>query len=217
MHIIRPEQAADGNGDGEGGEAGCHDHPEETGVAEPFLKVAGDHAGKHHAEGHEGGADGIVGSLEFAFGEMHHVEHVGGETEAIAELLDEDAEADDKDTVRLEHAQIDECQAREGHAESHRPKRPLQAQAGSGDASDDAAYGERGDTYSPVDNAHIFRGEAQAADVLWIKQEGIHHLQEKGFRKTIQEHEKDGNPYMSFLEEGGEGAAEFAENPDNPA
>lgn len=186
-------------------------------ITDHLLDPPRDHTGQHHAQRHEARTDGVMRSLIFPFREENQVHGVSRETEAIAELLDEDAEADDKDTVRLEHAQIDECQAREGHAESHRPKRPLQAQARSGDAADDAAYGERGDTYSPVDNAHIFRGEAQTADVLWIKQEGIHHLQEKGFRKTIQEHEKDGNPYMSFLEEGGEGAAEFAENPDNPA
>ena len=67
-------------------------HPEEEGaVAHPLLEHAGHHAREHHPEGHEGGADGVVGRLRRTAGVVDEIEHVGREAEAVAELLDEDA------------------------------------------------------------------------------------------------------------------------------
>ena len=70
---------------------GCYatddNHPEEIDVTNCFLDITCKHAGNHHAQCHEGGADGIVRGFEFTFGEVHHIEHVGCETEAVAELL----------------------------------------------------------------------------------------------------------------------------------
>lgn len=67
-------------------------HPEEEGaVAHPLLEHAGRHAREHHPEGHEGGADGVVGRLRRTAGVVDEIEHVGREAEAVAKLLDEDA------------------------------------------------------------------------------------------------------------------------------
>ena len=48
------------------GQTASH-HPEDA-VAHPFLKGAGHHPWKHHPQGHEGGADGIMRCLMRASG-----------------------------------------------------------------------------------------------------------------------------------------------------
>lgn len=63
---------------------------EEVGISDSLLDVPRKHTWYHHAQCHECSADSIVGCLEFTFGEVHHVEHVGRETEAVAELFDGD-------------------------------------------------------------------------------------------------------------------------------
>ena len=70
-----------------GGTAEYYD-PEEVDVTDCFLKITCKHARNHHAQCHEGGADGVVRRLEFPFGKVHHVEHIGRESESVAELLD---------------------------------------------------------------------------------------------------------------------------------
>ncbi len=79
------------NGDDDRGYAACYYQPEEVGVADCFLDVACEHARNHHAQRHERGADSIVGCLELAFGEVHHIEHIGCKTEAVTELFDSDS------------------------------------------------------------------------------------------------------------------------------
>ena len=64
-------------------------------VADQFLDIARDHAGEHHAEGHEAGANGVVGGLLWAFTEEHHEVGEGRETESVTELLYKDANIDE--------------------------------------------------------------------------------------------------------------------------
>ena len=64
-------------------------HPqEEVRVADVVLQPAAPHAGEHHAHGHEAGADGVVRRLVRRRVRSDHVQQVGGEPEAVAELLD---------------------------------------------------------------------------------------------------------------------------------
>ena len=74
-------------GDGDRGGTAQYHHPEEAGIAEPFLEIPGHHAWQHHAQGHESRAEGIVRCLEFTLGEIYQIEHVGSEAEAVAELF----------------------------------------------------------------------------------------------------------------------------------
>ena len=49
--------------------------------------------------------------LELAFREVHHIEHIGRETEAVAKLLDEDAGVNLPYLRGLRPGEIDECEA----------------------------------------------------------------------------------------------------------
>src|SRR5438128_2197906 len=112
----------DEGGDEEAGDGGEHDPDEEMLVTDNILKPAAEHAGKHHAEGHETGANGVVGGLVLAAGDVDHIEHVGGEPEAVTELLDGDAEVDDKEVTRLRIGEINKDGVGQMHDEHHGPE-----------------------------------------------------------------------------------------------
>ncbi len=78
---------------------------------------------------------GIVGCFEFTFGEVRHVEHVGRETEAVAELLDGDGGGDGKQIVGLGNGKIDKRQAWQSHASCHPPDGFFQANRNANDPS----------------------------------------------------------------------------------
>ena len=88
-----------------------HHHPEEIDVTDCFLNVTGNEARQHHTQCHERRTDCIVGSLEFAFREIHHVKHIGSEAEAITELFDTNRNTDNDRIRRLSDGKINECQA----------------------------------------------------------------------------------------------------------
>ena len=148
--------------------------------------------------------------LELSLREIYEIQHICSESEAVSELFDEDGKVYDEEIPRLRHAQVDECQARECHACSHRPQRFLQAPSGCRNASNNPAKGQCGHSDCPVDYPHAFRRKAQSPSLLRIQQERVHHLHQECLRKPVQKHEKYGNACMSLPEECGECARELA-------
>ena len=124
-------------------------------VADGLLKPAGGHARKHHAESHESGAYGIMRGLVLAVAEIDKVEHIGRETESVAELLDEHTQVYGEQRVGGPIAEIDECKTCQGHAPRHGPQPLFQAAARSHDAAHDAAYGKTDYAYGAVDESHL--------------------------------------------------------------
>ncbi len=126
-------------GDNQRGEAAGHDHPEEVHVTDRFLDVTGNEARQHHAQRHKGGADGIVRRLELALAEVHHVQHVSRETEAVAKLLNAQGDSDNHDVSGLGNSQIDKRQARQRHARGHHPQRFFQTHTRRVDTTQDTS------------------------------------------------------------------------------
>ena len=68
-----------------------HNEDEEACIAKAFLKISGHHSRKHHAHGHEGCAERVMGGLEFALGVVDKIKHVSFESEAVTELVERHA------------------------------------------------------------------------------------------------------------------------------
>ena len=90
-------------------------------VADQFLDIARDHAGEHHAEGHESGANGVVGGLLRAFTEEHHEVGEGGEAETVAELFDSDTGRNEPHGGWMGKCQIDVDEVGKVHGGGHPP------------------------------------------------------------------------------------------------
>ena len=77
-----------------------HDDDKERAVAQHVFHPSRHHARQHQAQIRDGGAEGIVRCLEVALREVEHIESQCRKAQTIAELLDEDARADQYQVVR---------------------------------------------------------------------------------------------------------------------
>ena len=145
-----------GNGLGgkEAGEGGKHDPEEEVPVADEFLYPARHHAGEHHAECHEAGTEGVVGCLLLACAEEHHEVGEGGETKAVAQLLDGDAGGNYRFAFGMGVCQIEVDKVREIHGADHLPQALPQSAPGNEDTAQDAARRESNDPYGAINESH---------------------------------------------------------------
>ena len=140
------------------GDCAEHDPREEKRVTDLFLNPAGDGTGQHHAECHEAGAEGIVGSLVRPGTELYHKEGEGCETEPVAELLDGHAGGDEGDVRRGEEGQVEVDEVGDVHGADHTPEPMRQSLASDGYAAQDAAQGEGKESDSPVEGADLQGG-----------------------------------------------------------
>lgn len=81
---INPDEV----GHSDGGSAADHGPDKEVLVTDRLLNPSGCHAGEHHAESHETGADTVMSRAVTSFREIDEIEHVGCEAETVAELFD---------------------------------------------------------------------------------------------------------------------------------
>ena len=177
-----------GNGLG-GKEAG---EEEEVPVADEFLYPAGHHAGEHHAECHEAGAEGVVGSLLLACAEEHHEVGEDGETKAVAQLLDGDAGGNHRFAFGMGVCQIEVDKVREIHGADHLPQAPPQAAPGNEDAAQDAARREGNDPYGAINEPHGGSIQSQAAGGRGIQQERRGDFDQLRLGKAIEQDERQG-------------------------
>src|SRR5688572_5262625 len=102
---------------------------EEAGVAQLLLDPAARHARHHHAERHEPGADRVVGRLVAAAlvpaRHQDHEQEVGGEAEAVAELLHGDRGGDEIEVLRHRVGEVHEREVGKVDREQHRPQPAL--------------------------------------------------------------------------------------------
>ena len=101
--FLPPKERVDLNkrGDEEGDGRAEDDEDEEVEIACEVLQPACEEARKHHAQGHETCAEGVVAGFGRALGKVEQEHHVGGEAEAVAELFEEDADVDAPQILRL--------------------------------------------------------------------------------------------------------------------
>ena len=105
-----------------------------------LLQPATEHAGQHHAERHETGADRVMSCLMLSARDVDHVKHVGRETEAVAELLDGEGGPDGVNVGRLRQRQHNEDKVGHVHGDDHRPKQPLEPEARDDDTAEEPAF-----------------------------------------------------------------------------
>ena len=129
---VRPDEG----GDDETGDRAEHDPDEEVLVADDFLEPAGGHARDHHTEGHEAGADRVVGGLVFATGDVEHVNHIRCEAEAVAELLEGDAGIDDNKIVGRGVGEVNVDEIRKVDRGDHGGQPIFQAVAGGAESAE---------------------------------------------------------------------------------
>ena len=153
-----------------------------------------------------------MGGLEGAVRGKDHIEHEGGEAEAVAELLDQHAGADGIEGYGLVqgHPEIDH--AGQGQGRRHRPDPFPQAAAADDDPAEDAAEQQADHADRVVDDAVLDRRQGHAAVFHRIQQEGGDEFQRQGLRQAEEQQESHGHPGYGLAEEGGEGLAEFLED-----
>ena len=140
-----------------------------------------------------------------ALGKVEQEHHVGGEAEAVAELLKEDAGVDAPQILRLEIGQIDVHEVGNGNRKNHRPLPTPEAVARNGDAAQDAAQKQTDDADRALHEAEFGSGESQTALFYRVYQEALADGSQEGFGETIQEHEDESGKDAGLLEEGQEG------------
>ena len=149
--------------------------------------------------------------LELSFGEVHHIKHIGRESESVAELLDGNGRGDGKQIIGLADGEIDEGQTGECHASRHPPNGFLQSDTRCKQSAQDTAYGEEYHSDSAIHNTYFCRGKFQTSCLFRSYQERHTHLDEECFGQAIKQHECDGQPYAGFGEVSGKCAPELLE------
>lgn len=182
--------------DDEGEGAGCHDDDEEVAIAHQLLQGAGKEAGNHHRQRHERRAEGIVRGLVFALAVIDKVEHVGGEAEAIAKLLDEDADVDHQQIGGQAIAHVDIDHVGQGDGAHHGPKPIFQSLLRHGNAAENAAERESDDTHRALHEAVFLRRESQSARRMTVHEEEGGHLGEQALGHAVEEHEQDAEHHL---------------------
>ena len=205
LTVVAIHDAASEEGHGEGCYTTCNYHPEEVLVTNSFLYVTCYQTRENHAESHETGADSIVRSLELTLREEHHIHHISGEAEAIAELLNCNSDSDIYHVGWQEHTEVNETQAWQRHRESHPPECFLQAYLRNVVTSKNTTEEQENHTDSAIYNAQLLHGHAQTSSIACTEQEWINHLHQKALWQTIEKHECDSHPKSRFGEIGSEG------------
>ena len=147
-----------------------------------------------------------MGGLVAAFRKIYQVEHIGCESESVAELLDEYAYIYRKQRWSVGVAEIYECQAGERHGPCHWPQPFFQTSA-CGHYTECKPYY----AYGSIDESDLACAESESANVDRVEQEWIDKFHELGFGQAIEQHERDGYPYLLFAEETAERVEEFLE------
>ena len=156
-----------------GQRTGCNDNEEEGPIAHGLLQSSGKEAWNHHGQCHESRAEGIVGGFVLALTIINKVEHVGRESEAIAELLDEDADIDDKQTVGQDIGEIDVDEVGQRDGQHHRPQPAFQSVATGGNTAENATQRQSDDTYSTLNETVFTITQAETAIMACVdKEEG---------------------------------------------
>ena len=70
-----------------------------------FLDPTRGHPRQHHPQRHEAGADRVVRGLIFPPRDVHHIQHVGGESETVTELLNRHRRTDPQGIGWLRHGE----------------------------------------------------------------------------------------------------------------
>ena len=107
-----------------------------------------------------------------AFRHHNHVDHISGEAEAVAELLDREHRTDHEQARGLRDRQIHEYNIGQIHRGDHGPQETFQTIAGNNEAAQNAAQGQRDYSNRPINNPHLLRREPKPANRPTIEEKG---------------------------------------------
>ena len=130
----------------------------------------------------------------------HAEDHVGGEPEAVAELLEAHGEGDGPEALGLRRGQPHVGQVGEVDGEGHRPEPASEAVAGHEQPAKNAPQRQHGDTERAIHKANFRRGEAKAARVAIVEQKRRDERDELRFGEPIEQQESE-HPHDSRLAE----------------
>nr|GEU28129.1 hypothetical protein [Tanacetum cinerariifolium] len=177
----RPQRA----GHQERRDGGCHHQPEVMHIAERLLQVAADHAGHHHAQPHQTGAERVVRGAVFTGRQLlHQINHEAHRTEAIEEFFNGHAGADQPQAFRLVDAHQQERDVgdvdraaqdeQRGRQAAPRHENPAQQRAHQHrDQAPDVALLEKGHERIPQDHARFGRRPGRVLGLGAVR----HHAQ----------------------------------------
>ena len=145
-------------------------------------------------------------------GEVDQIEHVGGESESVAELFDEDAAVDDPQVGRKRVAHVHVHDVGQGDGPYHRPEPAPEAMARHGDASQNPSEGQSDDAERALRESDLCGGHAQPPFFYGVEQEGDSHFGQLRFGQAVKQHEKDGCQCLFLAEERHDGLRESMED-----
>ena len=179
---------------------------EEIEIAREFLQRTAHQTGQHHAQSHEAGGEGVVRRGVLAARKLQEVDHVGGEAETVAELLQEHEGTNQREVFGLVIGEDDIERVGYRDARHHRPEPTLHATlAGGEDATENAAERQTHDAYRALHEAYLGRGKCQAAFLHAVEQEEGRYLGEKRLGQAVKQHERQGTDDAGLLEKADKG------------
>ena len=140
-----------------------------------------------------------------------HVEHEGGEAEAVAKLLGGHRAAGDEEIARLGPREEHERQLGQIHGRHHDRQHSLEAVFGRREAAQQAAAGQGQDAEGAIGQADLAGGQAQAARAAAVEQKRRDDLHELRLVKAVEENEGHRQHHARLLEEGAQGGEELAQ------
>src|SRR6185436_12727536 len=120
--LSKPALEGNESHDEEPRQGGDHYPDKEMLVPDCFLQPPAEHSRQHHPQCHETGTDRVMRRLMLATRDIDHIEHISGETEAVAKLFKADAYVDQSEILGLRVREVDKHRIGQMHDADHRPE-----------------------------------------------------------------------------------------------
>ena len=151
-----------------------------------------------------------MGRLALARGDVDQHHQEGREAEPVAELLDGDGDVDPDEALRTEDGQQQVRRVGQVDGDHHRQEPLAEAVPGDQKAAQDAADGQARHADRPVGDAHLGRGQREAARFGGIDEEGDDQLDDLPLGEAVEQHERDRDADLRLLEERRDGVGQGA-------
>ena len=132
--------------------------------------------------------------------DVKHVEHVAGEAESVAELLDDDAAPDEPERLRLPVRERDVDKIRKVQKPNHLPQPRAQTVAGNEPSGDDASRKHGDDTESAVQQAEDAIIHSEPAAFCRIFKKERRNYADLNFSEAEKQKEKEQKRDAFFFE-----------------
>ena len=188
-------------GDHKSRNGGEHHREEEDPVAHQIAQKTRSHAREHHREVHNTRSKSVVRHLVTPRSDLlHHKQREAHEAEAVAEVLHDDAPADEPHARRLEPCKQGVDPERQVEDTAQREKSAPQTSSGDVVARQKRAYEKRPRAESPVVKADLLVRKTQAPGCGIRLEEQRNDLHHEALAQSVQDDEGDIIPDVSLRE-----------------